>query len=207
MNLFCTGSRGRFMSVLLALAFVLAGLGSGYAVYYGLVNPGFGSAGQCSLSGWTTYGIAKPDKPLDGGKCYALIMANTTASGSKELTAPASGIEQSFVVHPNAPVLRLFLQPFSDLPNTTFAAQTITLRDSSGGLIYQQSHNRQVQNEGHNNMLELNLSAYAGQSVTLNIDVQIDASNPDSPATVRLYIDDMPIINGEGPEIPPGGGW
>jgi hypothetical protein len=204
--LLSTRSRVRFTSVLAALAFVFAGLTSAYAVYYGLVNPSFGSSGQCSLSGWTTYGIAKADKTSDG-KCFALIMVNTAGTGGRGSTTQVSGIEQTFVVHPNAPMLQLFLKPYSDQPNTTFAAQTITLRDSNGGLIYQGSRNSQIANENHNNLLELDLSGYAGQSVRLNIDVQIDTSMPDSPTAVRLNIDSMPIIVGEGPEIPPGGGW
>lgn len=173
-------------------------------LHSGLVNPGFGQAGGCSLDGWATSGVAKRGW-TPNGKCYAVISA-----GSVEGVPPqprSAGLAQTFIVDPAFPRLRLFLQPHSNKPNTSFPAQTITVRDVSGAVIYQKSNNLQNKSTCDNYILDLGLTAYAGQAVLLNIDVLIDPSQATSPTDVRLNIDNQYICDAEGPDAPPGGSW
>jgi hypothetical protein len=168
-------------------------------------NAGFYHDGQCSLAGWMVAGDVTLDKRIENENCFAVLSATQTGRSAKGKVS--ASIDQTFVVSPDAIMLRLYLQAFSDKPNTDFPAQTVTLIDSNRNIIYHKSRNSQNPNDVYNFLIELDLTDYVGQSLSLHIDVLIDSDQPNSPGAVTLKVDDMPMYDLNGPQGPPGGGW
>jgi hypothetical protein len=165
----------------------------------GIVNASFGLNNVCSLTAWTAVGSITT-APTDEGDCKAVLSAdNSTVSRS---VAVATRLEQSFVVKGNSARLRIYTDLTSNNPNGNFAAQTITISNSSGQIITQHSMNVQG-----SFIYETYLNGYDGQSVKLSLGVNLDPAKPGSPTKASMSVDFYMLHTGPEPEIPPGGGW
>jgi hypothetical protein len=175
---------------------------------YGVVNRSFGPDGNCSLAGWTTSGtVGLPNTVItEDQHCYAMLQANV---GTSQDTA-TSYLEQGFLVDPAQPDITFYVNPTSDLPDVDYPAQTISLYNSAGQVIYERSHNFHVDGKTMCNFgLSYDLSAYAGQLVRLRITVKASTERG-APTNVSMKVDfdkySWPCEDG-GPEEKPGGGW
>jgi hypothetical protein len=173
--------------------------------YGSVYNANFDQGGECTLAGWMVAGDVTLDTNIENENCFAVLSARQTGRSTKGRVS--SSLDQTFVVSRDVPLVRLYLQAYSDKPDTDFPAQTVTLMDSNRNIIYHKSHNLQIPHREHNYLIELDLSDYVGQVLSLHIDVLIDSSNPNSPRAVSLKIDDQAIYDYSGPGTPPSGGW
>jgi hypothetical protein len=174
-----------------------AGIYKNHAI--GIVNASFGLNNVCSLSAWTAVGSITT-VPTDEGDCKAVLSAdNSTVSRPAAVT---TRLEQSFVVQGNSPRLRIYTNLTSNNPNGNFAAQTITIYNSSGQIISRHSMNAQG-----SFIYETYLNGYDGQTVTLSLDVNLDPTKPGSPTNASMAVDFYMLHTGPEPDMPPGGGW
>ncbi|HYF64559.1 MAG TPA: hypothetical protein VD886_17165 [Herpetosiphonaceae bacterium] len=171
----------------------------------GLANEFFGQMDQCMLDNWTVSGDVSMATTRENGNCYAILSAKRPRGRANQRVL--ASISQTFAVDPTAPLLELYLQPFSDKPGGDFPAQTITLVDGNRNVIYHKANNLQVPADDYNYLIELDLTDYANQSLTLEVTVQIDPSVRQSPDTVTLRVDSQGIYDLNGPGLPPGGVW
>jgi hypothetical protein len=172
---------------------------------YGVVNGSFGPDGNCSLAGWTTSGaVGLPNTAMtEDQHCYATLQANV---GTSQDTA-ASSLEQGFLVDPAQPYLLFYVNPTSDLPDVDYPAQTISLYNSAGQVIYERSRNLHVAGQIRCEFGFLyDLSAYAGQLVRLRISVKASTERG-APTNVSMKVDfdkySWPCVDGGPDDAPP----
>jgi hypothetical protein len=185
----------------------------------GIANANFGNLGNCNLNSWTALGAVSVAETNFGGTatCAATINAFATtpidastigdisigagegdgsdAIHSTELTSMGSMLTQRFVVNPNNSVLMFYLFPWTDNPSTSFAAETISLLNSSGQRIYSKSRNSALTSNSSiaAYKFEYNLAAYANQYVTLEVSTYVSSGSSSSPTSVSLTVDfDVP---------------
>jgi hypothetical protein len=164
----------------------------------GIVNATFGLNNTCLLDAWTAAGSVTT-VPTGFSDCKAVLSAdNSTADRPAAVT---TRLEQSFVVQGNSTKVRFYAERTSNNPNTTFAAQTITLYNKSGGIIA-----RQVLNAQSSSYFEAYLNGYAGDTVRLSIEVNLDPTRAGSPSKASMSVDFRMMYSGPQPELPGGGG-
>jgi hypothetical protein len=168
-----------------------------------VINGDFNDRLGCSLSGWTTTGQVSA---VDGSNerlfrpngCVAKVYAETKAT---------STLRQSFRVPFGTDVQFLSLVYWARSengyksgpdPDGVYLPQAISVYDAYNNVIYSKKHNWNF-GEQEKGGLKLDLSAYAGQMVTLEVTVAVDISAPTSPAWATLYIDQVGFV---GPFVP-----
>jgi len=228
--------RWRRLTGLFAVLLVLAGIIPAYAASLGVVNGSFGTLPSCSLDSWTIsgsgYTVTQEDSLYETRSCVAKISVTTglddASVGDKNVFAGRSAtilspqykyatLEQRFLVtidDPRSPWLTFYIEPKSNSSGTAYMAQMISLYNSAGQLIYGKGRNTEDESEGYRfYKFSYDLSAYAGQYVTLRVTSQLDPAMLGSPTAVSLKIDfDCPFTNtgfcGDGnPGNQPPGAW
>ncbi|HYF66019.1 MAG TPA: hypothetical protein VD886_24530 [Herpetosiphonaceae bacterium] len=220
--------RWRRLAALFAVLLAVASILPAYAVTVsaaGVLNPTFGVVGECNLSSWTATGqtLAFAANIFQVNTCAASVAVSSTegqgwSHGNSTFGPPPpttvevieSTLSQRFTVNEANPQLVFYLLPTTNNPGTSYNAQTVSLYDSAGQLVYSKSRNSTLDDGGtllSAYQFSRSLAEYSNEEMTLRISVRVQPSVLDSPSNVGLLVDFDPPMGDLGPGQAPIGGW
>lgn len=187
------------LALLLALILSLTLMPNAQAVL-AIANPEFGTYPSCSLSSWTTTGNVAALSVASGSTTIGIPVTNecvakVEANSSNNISTLSQTINVPSGSGTNAQRLNFSVWPKSSNGACvttngyyTYNSQRIALYNSQDVLIYMRSRN--VTSNNYTSMyFSYDLSAYAGQNVTVKITTNITPGNPQSPTYATIYAD------------------
>ncbi len=161
-----------------------------------------GRNANCSLEYWsfgdTTQAMTEEEARIPTtypNKCIANLHSNA------ENANPITTLSQTFEVSDSHPFIAADIWPESNGGTIEFAAQTISLYDQEGRLIYSKSRNHTATRWM---MFYYDLSAYVGTEVTLYFETAVDLRDESSPSRAILSVDNVRLLKEGKPLINPG---
>jgi hypothetical protein len=160
-----------------------------------LQNGDFYNHAGCSLTGWTTSGDVTT---VDGTALH--LSYSDTCVAKVHVVKPASGtavstVSQTFEVRTDiSGTIYLQFQVWAKSSNGVapgeieeiYRPQSIKVKDSTGAIIYSQSHNY---TSSAMSQFAFDVTAYKGQDVTLEVSTSTNGLLAWAPSWATLYID------------------